>query len=392
MGKKTLIGSGKTKRRFSSGKAAALLTCLLLLAGCVSPGAGVPESPAVQLEAKASDEKRAAFGDVQIPEVSFVNSHSLPEDARSFLPPIESCYGTISPDEPQKVKELIALARFIGLLEKDEPVAFDPGADFYRGQFAREIEYYFDGSILAILWKENIDGMCCSFAEIKLADPSQFRRKLADDTFESHTQLPATVFAAQTNAVVALNADYYRYRRGGIFVFERELLRFNTDVYLGEYRQYNCVDTLFVNADGDFLYWNRGEAADRESMERFIRDNDVLFSVAFGPVLIRDGQPLTHTWYPLGEINEHFSRAGIGQIDRCHYLYMALSFGDEAPAWTVDEFAAHFARKPVRSAYCLDGGRTAELVFRGTPYNHVDYDDEREISDILFFVTAISED
>ena len=88
-------------------------------------------------------------------------------------------------DEPEKLLEVIQDARDRGLLGPDEEVAFDPSVEFYRGVYSRDIEYYLDDSILVLLWKENMDGMCCTFTEVKVADPSQFRRKLADDTFDS---------------------------------------------------------------------------------------------------------------------------------------------------------------------------------------------------------------
>ena len=129
-----------------------------------------------------------------------------------------------------------------------------------------------------------------------------------------------------------------------------------------------------------------------ESIRKFIEDNDILFSVAFGPVLIDDWEPRSWDWYPVGEVNQGYSRAGIGQMGPCHYLYMSLNHGDQAARWTVSQFAQHFAQKPVITAYCLDGGQTEEVVFRGEAYNYMDFGKERLVSDLLYFVTAIPED
>ena len=153
----------------------------------------------------------------------------LPENAVSGPAPNPACYGTVSLDNAAEVLEIIQKARDSGLLNEDEPVAFDPNVNFYRGLYARDIEYYLDDSILAILWKEEIDGKSCSFAEVRIADASQFRRKLADDTYGSDYEYFATVMAAETNAVVAMNADYYRHRDFGILAWNRELYRFSTD-------------------------------------------------------------------------------------------------------------------------------------------------------------------
>ena len=304
--------------------------------------------------------------------------------------PNPACYGSVSIDQADEVLPVIQRARDSGLLRPDEIVAFDPNAHFYRGLYARNIEYYLDDSILAILWKEEIDGKSCSFAEVKIADASQFRRKLADDTFGSDFEYFATVLAAESNAVVALNADYYRHRDFGMLVYDRELYRFNTAYYAEGYCQYNCIDTLFVTESGDFLYQKLGEENSPESIRDFIQDNNILFSVAFGPVLVENGQAVPCGWYPVGEVGLGYSRAGIGQMGPLHYLYMSLNHGSHEARWTVTQFAEHFAEKPVLTAYCLDGGQTGEVVFRSEPYNYIDFGLERKVSDILCFTTAVS--
>ena len=314
---------------------------------------------------------------------------SIPEDALTAPVPDYDCYGALPLDEADKVNDLIRRARDSGLLGEDEVMAFDSGANFYRGLYGRNIEYYLDDSILVILWKENIEGKCCTFAEVKIADPSQFRRKLADDTYGSQYEYFASEMAEQVHSVVAMNADFYKPREFGIVIWNRELCRFNTDPYVAGYIKYNCVDTLFVNSSGDFLYKRMGEENTPESIEDFVRENDILFSVAFGPVLVENGEPLVCDWYPLGEVNQGYSRAGIGQMGKLHYLYMSLNHGSQEARWTVTQFAQHFAEKPVQTAYCLDGGQTGEVYFCGSVYNYIDFGVERRVSDILYFATAI---
>ena len=315
--------------------------------------------------------------------------YTIPEDAPAAPMPVYDNYGAAPVDEAYRLDEVIQKARESGLLGADETVAFRSDAPFYRGMYARNIEYYLDDSILVILWKENIEGKCCTFAEVKIADPSQLRRKLAEDTYGSEYQYFASELHEQVNAVVTMNADYYLPREFGIVVNNRELCRFDTGYYAEGYSKYNCVDTLFVNSSGDFLYKKMGEENTPESIESFIRDNDILFSVAFGPVLVENGEPQPCTWYPLGEVNLGYSRAGIGQMGKGHYLYISLNHGSQEARWTVTEFARHFAEKPVQTAYCLDGGQTGEVYFCGSVYNYIDFGVERRVSDILYFATAI---
>ena len=44
------------------------------------------------------------------------------------------------------------------------------------------------------------------------------------------------------------------------------------------------------------------------------------------------------------------------------------------------------------TAYCLDGGQTGEVVFKGEPYNYIDFNKERQVSDIIYFATALPEE
>ena len=316
----------------------------------------------------------------------------IPEQANSGPVPDSACYGSISLENPSAVLSIIQQARDRGLLSPDEAVAFDPAANFYRGLYSRDIEYYLDDTIFVLLWKEEIEGKCCTFTEVKVADASQFRRKLADDLYGSDYEYYATQLASEANAVVAMNADYYRHRDFGILAWNRTLYRFNTDYYAEGYSLYNCVDTLFVTQDGDFLYKRLGEENTPESIVAFMRENNVLFSVAFGPILVENGEAIPCGWYPVGEVGLGYSRAGIGQMGPLHYLYMSLNHGSHEARWNVTQFAEHFAEKPVQTAYCLDGGQTGEVVFRGQPYNYIDFGVERTVSDILYFVTAVPSD
>lgn len=313
---------------------------------------------------------------------------SAAADFSAASTPDPACYGRVSVDNAAEILQVIEDARSSGLLTETETVAFDPDAEFYRGIYSRDIEYYLDDSILAILWKEKIDGKCCSFAEIKIADAAQFQRKLTEDRYGSDLQVFASVLSAEVNAVVAMNADLYRPREFGIVINDGELCRFNTGIYTGSYSLYNCVDTMFVNENGDFLYKRLGEINTPESIQAFVRENSIRFSLAFGPVLVMDGRAIPCDWYPLGEVGLGYSRAGIGQMGERHYLYMSLNHGDHEARWTVTEFARHFAEKPVLSAYCLDGGQTGEVLIHNEPYNYIDFGKERTVSDILYFASA----
>ena len=322
-------------------------------------------------------------------DIAYIPKHyTIPESETVAPKPQEVNFGSVTPDNAANVMDVIQLARNSGLLEGQD-VIFRPDLNFEPNT---NIQYYYDETILTIIWKELIDGNTVTCCEVKVADASQFRRKLVDDTFGSPRKLFATSIAASVNSVVAMNADFYMFRDFGIVVYDRELYRFSEDTYTGSYKKYNCTDTLFITEEGDFVFWHRLQEATPEQMCAFIEENNIIFSIAFGPILVEDGQLTPCDWYPAGEIDRGYSRAGIGQKDHLHYFYMSLNHSTHKEArWTVNTFGERMYERGLQQAYCLDGGQTSEIVWRGAPFNYIDFGGEREVSDIMYFATAIPE-
>ena len=56
---------------------------------------------------------------------------------------------------------------------------------------------------------------------------------------------------------------------------------------------------------------------------------------------------------------------------------------------TMAQFARSLKRMGIPTAYALDGGQTATITMNNKLMNRVSYGAEREISDIVYFATAI---
>lgn len=242
-----------------------------------------------------------------------------------------------------------------------------------------QIQYYCDDTILVIAWKEAINNSACTFAEVKIAHGSQLRRALSDNTYGSSVYMYPTQMAENANAVIAINGDFYSYRSLGITVYQRQLYRCKP----------KSVETCFFNGSGDMIFSHMGELMTEEEATQFIADNDIIFSVAFGPILVENGELKTTYSYPVGEIEKQYSRAAIGQVDKLHYLLMSINEeGAYQRRITINEAAQYIYAKGVLNAYALDGGQTATIVMQGETVNRVDWDSERTMSDIIYFATA----
>ena len=246
--------------------------------------------------------------------------------------------------------------------------------------WAREgVHYYYDDTIVVFTWKQVIDYCMYTISEVKIAHPSQFRRFLAGGEFGSDKLYVTTDMAKSVNSVVATSGDYYRFRRNGAVVYEGQLRRFEGEK----------VDTCFINEDGDLLFAYRGDLTSEAQAKKFIEDNRVRFSMAFGPILVDNGEVCTPASYPLGEINDTYSRAGLCQMDDLHYLL--VSAGGESGnenRHTIREFAEVIQSFGAKMAYALDGGQTTVIAMNGELINNVDFGFQRQISDIIYFATA----
>lgn len=244
--------------------------------------------------------------------------------------------------------------------------------------YGSTIQYYYDETILVITWKQVIDGAMYTISEVKIADPSQFRRFVADGVYGSSSKYVPSEMATSVNAVLATNGDFYSFRSDGIIVYDSTLMR--AEGY--------SMDSCFIAGNGDLIFAHRGRVVTKEAMQKLIDDNGVRFSVAFGPILVENGKlcPIKNP-YPVGEGDQRYQRMALCQRNTLHYLMVSAC--DEppyGPAHTLDIFAENLLDMGCKMAYNLDGGQSATIVMNNKTVNYVW---QRKVSDILYFATAI---
>lgn len=307
----------------------------------------------------------ALDGVLSIKKVYWLNDDDLvaPE-------PNQDCYGTAK--TPAELQWLLDEAA--ELLDGQDTL-FGPDTPVWDGS---DIHYYLDETIMVITWKQVMDNAVYTISEVKIADPSQFRRFLADGQYASGSKYVPTELASSVNAVVASNGDFYTFRKTGIIVYDSQLKR----------AEGKTLDTCFIAGNGDILFAHKNQITKKEDMEQFIQENGVRFSVAFGPILIENGEqvPIKHP-YSVGEGNVPYARMALCQRDTLHYYFVNVS--PERPyenSHTLPVFAKNLAKLGCKCAYNLDGGQSATIVMNDKKINYVW---QRQVSDILYFATAI---
>lgn len=371
---------------------ASLVLTWHLLTG-MAQNVGRPK-PAAQ--AKTADMAiREQIMDYAAQEVSTVRSalmaqerpqEEIPEET---LPPVRKLYwieeGTqVAPepnpdgygysDDPVVLQQVVDQAAW--LLDGQE-LYFRPDVELFQGS---QVKYYMDDSIFAITWKEVHDGSVYTFSEVKIGHPSQFRRFLAGGEYGSEMQYLTTEMAESVNAVVASSGDFYRFRDFGAVVYEGVARRVE-----GTY-----AETCYIDTNGDMHFTYGGDVLTVENVQAFVDEHDISFSLAFGPILVDNYELVEHTWYGVGEINEGYARAALCQLGELHYIVVtANTEGPYQDIPTVKMFAKNIAATGCRMAYCLDGGQTAAIVMGDELINRPVYGQQRKISDIIYFATAV---
>ena len=332
--------------------------------------------------------KGVAESNLGVVDKFFMSSANAISDATSDITAIEKKYwisgdALAAPEadadgfgktvDPEEISGVIQRAE---KLLAGQELYFSPDVELMEDT---NIHYYLDDTILVITWKQVINNTVYTFSEVKIADPSQFRRYLSGGEYGSGKLAVPTELASTVNAIVASSGDYYQFRNAGVIVYEGEVCRVSPG-----------ADTCYIDSKGNMHFTSVGQSMTEASARQFVEENDILFSVAFGPILVRNGQKHQFGSYGLGEVGDQFARAALCQMDDLHYLLMnANAEGKYKSYQTMYQFAEVVYQTGCRDAYALDGGQTAVIVMDNELVNRVTYGFQRKISDIIYFATAV---
>lgn len=318
----------------------------------------------------------------------YMNSSNAISDVTSSIMNIEKKYwisgGAHAAPKPnrdnfgrtEKPADMQAVIERVEKLLDGQTLYFSPNVSLMDGT---DVRYYLDETILVITWKQVIDNTVYTFSEVKIADPSQFRRYLAGGEYGSEKLAIPTEMANSVNSVVASSGDYYKFRNAGVIVYDGVVCRVNSG-----------ADTCYIDYDGTLHFTGMSEILSMEAAQKYVEEKRIQFSVAFGPILVENGEKHNFGGYGLGEVGDQFARAALCQMGELHYLLVnANAEGRYNTYPTMYRFADRIFETGCQMAYALDGGQTAALVMDGELINHVTKGYQRKISDIIYFATAM---
>jgi exopolysaccharide biosynthesis protein len=259
------------------------------------------------------------------------------------------------------------------------PVDNSPGPNPNPAGYISDTEYK-DESLSVTLESRKIGDSMYHIAWVKISDPSQLRTALAGP-YGSKKTARTTDIAAVNNAVVAINGDYFQYRNGGYEVRQSEVLRKTPNTKL---------DLLVVDEAGDFHIFQKSS---KKELTAFSKEHTAINAFTFGPALVIDGEVQTiYNSYGFAP-QDRAPRVGIGQIGPLQYVLVVVDGRQEgySRGITIKMLGEFMSELGCLQAFNLDGGGSATMAFNGACYNSTSDKAERNISDIIYFASAVPE-
>jgi len=258
------------------------------------------------------------------------------------------------------------------------PAPYAPVADAY----GEDGLSYDDGTLSIRIEFGQAHDSNITYVYVNLKDPSQLRTALAAP-YPSKKLLTVPQIAEGTNAVLAINGDFFSYHQAGVIMRSGEMLRYNTS------KKSYGRDMLIINDKGDFDFIIPVTQANYEAYTGTPRE---IFS--FGPALIIDGvvqeyeyKKKTSCGYPTPA-----QRMALCQLDTLSYLIVVTDGPEQHKdaGLSIPEFTELLASLNVKHAYNMDGGNSATVYFNGKRINSPETEN-RKVGDIIYFATLRAE-
>ena len=235
---------------------------------------------------------------------------------------------------------------------------------------------YSDDNIQVSLTEKTVENTQVYIADITLSSSDYLKTALAQNTYGTNVTAKTSVTAAENNAILAVNGDYYGANSTGYVIR-------NGVVYRDTVREDSSNGDLAIYKDGSFKVIYEDEI----SADQLVKDG-VVNLLAFGPSLVEDGEITVDTNSEVGQSMASNPRTAIGIIDENHYI-IVVSDGrtSESEGLSLYQLAEVMKSYGVKTAYNLDGGGSSTLYFNGQVMNKPTTNgtiSERAVSDIVY--------
>ena len=236
---------------------------------------------------------------------------------------------------------------------------------------------YKDDNISINLSETTVNNTQVYVADITVTSSDYLKTAFAQNAFGTNVTAKTSETAADNNAILAVNGDYYGANSTGYVIR-------NGVVYRDTVRENSNNGDLAIYKDGSFkiIY------EDQISADQLVKDG-VVNLLAFGPALVENSEIAVGTNEEVGQALASNPRTAIGIIDENHYI-IVVSDGrtSESKGLSLYQMAEVMKSYGVKTAYNLDGGGSSTLYFNGQVINKPTTGgnkiSERAVSDIVY--------
>ena len=236
---------------------------------------------------------------------------------------------------------------------------------------------YKDDNISINLSEMTVNNTQVYVADITVSSSDYLKTAFAQNAFGTNVTAKTSETAADNNAILAVNGDYYGANSTGYVIR-------NGVVYRDTVREDSSNGDLAIYKDGSFkiIY------EDQISAVQLVKDG-VVNLLAFGPALVENGEIAVGTNEEVGQAMASNPRTAIGIIDENHYI-IVVSDGrtSESKGLSLYQMAEVMKSYGAKIAYNLDGGGSSTLYFNGQVINKPTTGgikiSERAVSDIVY--------
>ena len=236
---------------------------------------------------------------------------------------------------------------------------------------------YKDDNISINLSETTVNNTQVYVADVTVTSSDYLKTAFAQNAFGTNVTAKTSETAADNNAILAVNGDYYGANSTGYVIR-------NGVVYRDLVREDSSNGDLAIYKDGSFkiIY------EDQISADQLVKDG-VVNLLAFGPALVENGEIAVGTNEEVGQAMASNPRTAIGIIDENHYI-IVVSDGrtSESEGLSLYQLAEVMKSYGAKTAYNLDGGGSSTLYFNGQVINKPTTGgnkiSERAVSDIVY--------
>ena len=236
---------------------------------------------------------------------------------------------------------------------------------------------YKDENISINLTETTVNHTQVYVADVTVSSSEYLKTAFAQNSFGTNVTAKTSVTAADNDAILAVNGDYYGANSSGYVIR-------NGVVYRDTVRENSNNGDIAIYKDGSFkiIY------EDQISAEQLVKDG-VINLLAFGPALVENGEIVVGKNQEVGQAMASNPRTAIGIIDENHYI-IVVSDGrtSESEGLSLYQLAEVMKSYGAKTAYNLDGGGSSTLYFNGQVINKPTTGgnkiSERAVSDIVY--------